>query len=266
MRIIDFHTHAFPDKLAERAVPALAKEANIEAALDGKISSLLQSMDRAGIEKSVICSIATRPEQFSKILDWSKTIASDRLIPLPSIHPADPDAPDQVRRIYDEGFKGIKLHPYYQDFYLDEPRMRPIYQAVEDCGLILVSHTGFDIAFPRDRRCDAHQILAVIERFPAMKFVATHFGAWEDWDLVEDHLIGRRLYMDLSFSTAYLDPDRLRRMIAAHSPEHLLYGSDSPWAGQQEELERIRSLKLYENFLRKLLYENAAGLLGLDRT
>ncbi|HBA86221.1 MAG TPA: amidohydrolase [Verrucomicrobia bacterium] len=266
MHIIDFHTHAFPDKLAERAVPALAKEANITAALDGKTSSLLQSMNRAGIEKSVICSIATRPEQFSKILEWSHAVASDRLIPFPSIHPDDPAAAAQVRRIHEEGFLGVKLHPYYQNFYLNEPRMNPVYEALQACGLILVTHTGFDIAFPRDRRCDAQQILHVIENFPELKFVATHFGAWEDWDRVENQLIGRRLYMDISFSTSYLEPGRLRRMMAAHSPDHLLFGSDSPWTGQQEEIDRVLALGLENPFLSKLLYENAARLLGLSGT
>ena len=50
MRIIDFHAHAFPDALAERAMPALEAEGDIRAALDGKVSSLLRSMDAAGID------------------------------------------------------------------------------------------------------------------------------------------------------------------------------------------------------------------------
>ncbi|MFP4564308.1 MAG: amidohydrolase, partial [Spirochaetia bacterium] len=59
MNIVDFHTHAFPDELAARAVPALEAEADIEAVLDGTVTSLLESMDRAGIERSVVASIAT---------------------------------------------------------------------------------------------------------------------------------------------------------------------------------------------------------------
>ncbi len=263
MRIIDFHTHAFPDKLAERAVPQLAREGNIQAFLDGKTSSLLASMDKSGIEKSVICSIATRPEQFNKILQWSKDVASDRLIPFPSVHPADPDAPEHIRQIRDEGFKGVKVHPYYQDFYLDEPRMDPLYAAIEECGLILVSHTGFDIAFPRDRRCDAPKILQVVQQYPGMKFVATHLGAWEDWELVDQHLIGKNVYVETSFSAAYLGPDRTRRMIEAHPSEHVLFGSDSPWADQQEEIERVLALGLEESLLECLFSRNALSLLGL---
>ena len=54
MRIIDFHTHAFPDPIAARAMPQLEAEGNIEAALDGRLASLLRSMDAAGIDAAVV--------------------------------------------------------------------------------------------------------------------------------------------------------------------------------------------------------------------
>ncbi|MFH0879242.1 MAG: amidohydrolase family protein [Lentisphaerota bacterium] len=263
MKIIDFHTHAFPDKLAERAVPALAKEGKIEPALDGKISSLLRSMDLAGIDKSVICSIATRPEQYEKIFNWSRDIASDRIIPFLSVHPDDPGAVEQIRGIGRAGFKGVKLHPYYQAFYLDEPRMFPLYEAICEQGLIFVSHTGYDIAFPREPRCGPAQIVNVCNRFPELKFVATHFGAWEDWDEVEKHLIGKELYMDISFSLMFLDPVRICNYLAAHSDDHILFGTDSPWAGQKEEVDRVKALNIPEELKEKIFHLNAEKLLGL---
>lgn len=264
MNIVDFHTHAFPDKLAERAVPALAKEAKVDPALDGKISSLLASMDRAGITSSVICSIATRPEQYEKILTWSHEIASERIVPFLSIHPDDPQAVEQIRRCRDEGFKGIKLHPYYQNFYLDEERMFPLYQAMSDCRLILISHTGYDIAFPRDPRCGPEQIVRVCERFPELKFVATHFGAWEDWDAVERHLLGREIYMDVSFSLMYLDLKKTCDYLTSHSDDHILFGSDSPWADQTIEVDRIKALPIAEALKEKILGANAERLLQED--
>ena len=108
MRIIDFHTHAFPDHVAENAIPYLEQEADVKAFHDGKIASLLSSMDRAGIQTSVICSIATKPTQFQPILDWSQQIASQRIIPFPSLHPDDGNMPEKVKIIHDAGFKGIK--------------------------------------------------------------------------------------------------------------------------------------------------------------
>ncbi len=92
--VIDIHTHAFPDHLAPRAVAQLQAETeDIQAVLDGTTSDLLRSMDRAGIDASVVASIATRPEQFEPILRWSAAIRSPRLLPFPSVHP---DAPRLV--------------------------------------------------------------------------------------------------------------------------------------------------------------------------
>lgn len=260
MLIIDAHAHAFPDAVAEKAVPLLAKEGNVKAFLDGKVTSLLASMDRAGIAKSVICSIATKPEQFGPILKWSRSISSDRLIPLGSVHPADPEAAAHVRAFHEAGFKGIKLHPYYQNFDLNEERVMPICAAIAECGMVLVSHTGFDVAFPRIRKCDPDRILNVTRRFPTLKFVATHLGAWEDWNEVCAKLLGLPIYFDVSYSLERMPPDQARSMLMAHPADRLLFGSDSPWDDQAEAVARVRALGLPAEREAQLLGGNAAEL------
>ena len=71
--IIDFHAHAFPDELAPRAMKKLLAEApGVNAFLDGTITALTESMERNGISRSVICCIATTPEQFTPIFNWCK--------------------------------------------------------------------------------------------------------------------------------------------------------------------------------------------------
>lgn len=261
--IVDAHTHAFPDAVAEKAIPQLEKGGNIKAFLDGKVSSLLQSMDRAGVASSVICSIATKPEQFGAILKWSRSIASDRLIPLGSVHPADPEAVAHVRAFHEAGFRGIKLHPYYQDFDLDEERLMPVYAALAECGMVLVSHTGFDVAFPRTRKADPVRIVNVIRRFPTLKFVATHLGAWEDWAEVRARLIGLPVYLEISCALEGLPPDEARAMLMAHPADRILFGTDSPWNDQSEVLARVRALDLPPDRLDGLLGRNAAALFGL---
>ncbi|HUV07263.1 MAG TPA: amidohydrolase family protein, partial [Spirochaetia bacterium] len=219
MRLIDFHTHAFPDSLAGKAIPFLEEEGGLEACLDGRLSSLEESMDRVGIETSIVASIATRPDQFSSILSWSRDIASDRFIPFPSIHPDHPDVLDQIEKIRREGLKGIKMHPYYQGFLLDEERMFPIYERIAHCGLILLMHTGFDLAFKRDRLADPERILRVLDTIPTLKLVASHLGAWDDWDQVERHLLGREIYMDVSYSMEFMEWLQARRFLLSHPEE-----------------------------------------------
>lgn len=261
--IIDFHTHAFPDSLAERAIKALEAEADgVKAFHDGRVSSLLRSMDEAGIQKSVVCSIATKPAQFEPILKWSLEIKSDRIIPFPSFHPDDDKFKDHAARIGGEGFRGVKFHPFYQDFYLDDDRLLFIYEELLKHGLIVVMHTGYDIAFERIRRADPKRILNVYKRFPELKLVTTHLGAWEQWDEVRDMLIGKNIYMELSFSIEYLK-DKLREFILSHPLDYILFGTDSPWTSQKATIEAVRALKLGDEIERRLFKDNAARLLNI---
>ena len=263
-RTIDFHTHAFPDALAPRAMQALLAEApGIKAYLDGTIADLLRSMDKAGIEKSVVCCIATKPEQFEPILSWCAAIRSDRLLPFPSVHPADPACIEGIGRIRAEGYQGIKLHPFYQDFFADDDRMFPFYEEVVHQGLLLVMHTGYDIAFPRIRRADPQKLLGIAETFPDLKLVTTHLGAWQQWDEVRRHLLGRRIYMEMSFAMDELGPERSREMILGHPDDYLLFGTDSPWTDQRETLFLLENLRLPQKKLQRILGANALDLLGV---
>jgi len=261
-RVIDFHTHAFPDDLAPRAMGRLETEGKITASLDGTVGALLASMDRAKIEVSVVASVATRPEQFDAILRWSRGITSPRIVPFPSVHPADPLAASRLRAIAAAGFRGVKLHPYYQGFVLDDEGMMPIYDEIRRLQLTLLCHTGFDFAYERTRIADPPRLARVMERFPDLRLVATHLGAWDDWDEVERLLVGTGVTMDVAFVFGFLDASRVRRVLLRHPADRLLFGTDSPWADQATVLESVLSLDLPPQRLDALLWTNAAGLLA----
>jgi len=154
------------------------------------------------------------------------------------------------------------LHPYYQDFELDDPALFHFFRVLEQMGLLVVCHTGFDFAFPRDRRADPVRIVRLLDKFPNLKFVATHTGAWDDWDEVERHLLGKPIYMEISMSLEQLGPQRGREFLTAHPPERILFGTDSPWASQAETLRLARALDLGLERERRLFWENARALLG----
>ena len=260
--ITDFHAHAFPDALAARAIRTLEAETDkVKARLDGRVASLLVSMDRAGIDRCVLCSIATKPEQFDGIMRWSQSIASARLIPVPSIHPRDPQALRRIAQVAREGFKGIKLHPYYQNFDMDEAVMLPIYRRLCDLNLMCVCHTGFDIAFPRIRHGDPRRIAAIMRQFPELRLITTHLGAWEDWEEVRRHMLGKPIYMETSYTLNVLPRDEARSIILAHPPAYLLFGTDSPWLDQAECLAELKALKLGEELETSMLMRNAEALL-----
>lgn len=260
--IIDFHAHAFPDALAARAISHLEGEGNIKAFLDGTLAALLGSMAASEIECAVVCSIATKPEQFAPILNWSRQIASRKIVPLPSIHPRGPDPVGKARLVAQAGLPGIKLHPYYQDFQLDDPSLFHFFRVLEHMGLLVVCHTGFDMAFPRDRKADPARIVRLLDKVPNLKLVSTHTGAWEDWDEVERHLLGKPVYMEISMSLENLGRERAREMLMAHPEDRILFGTDSPWSSQAETLRLVRALDLGPQRERLMLHDTAQALLA----
>ena len=265
--VIDFHTHAFPDSLAERALNALgAHSGDYRAYHDATVRGLLISMNRAGIGAAVVASIATKPEQAEKILRWSSLIRGPRIIPFPSVHPRSPRAVPEIQRIAAEGFPGIKLHPMYQEFTIDDPALFPLYEAVAGSGLILLFHAGFDIAFPGNHQADPSRILRVHQAFPTLKIVASHLGGWRLWPEVLQTLAGKPIYLETSFAAREAEEAVFRAILEKHPPDYLLFGTDSPWLDQKEELRVWRELDLPEDRREKILFRNAERLLGLEPT
>jgi hypothetical protein len=259
--IVDFHAHAFPDDLADKAVGGIRDLAGVNAALDGRISSLLESMDAAGIWRSVVLSIATRPKQYEAIMRWSREVAGDRIVAMLSVHPADPEAANRIRAAADAGFLGFKLHPYYQDFDLDDRSLDSLYAALQDTGLLCVAHAGYDTAYPFIRRADPPRVVRVLERFPRLKLVAPHLGGWKDWDLVARHLLGADLWVDTSYSLDFMSRDAARELILSFPADRVLFGSDSPWADQATSVAALRSLCLGTEREEAILKLNGARLL-----
>lgn len=77
-------------------------------------------------------------------------------------------------------------------------------------------------------------------------------------------MLGKNVYMELSFSLDYMSEDEIKKMIASHPKEYILFGSDSPWDEQSKVVRQFCELKLGEELEELILYKNAAGLLGLS--
>jgi predicted TIM-barrel fold metal-dependent hydrolase len=89
--VIDFHVHCFPDDIAQRATESLSKAADLPLMSDGTVAGIKASMKKAGIDKSLILNIATKPSQTGKITQWSSSIQDDEIIAFGSVHPDSQD-------------------------------------------------------------------------------------------------------------------------------------------------------------------------------
>lgn len=262
--IIDIHTHIFPDELAERALSVLSHNCSCPAYLDGTCADLVASMQRAGVDRSVIMPIATKPSQARGINQWAAEISHKRpeIIAFGTIHPRQEDWRAEIDAIVAEGFRGVKLHPDYQKFFVDDPELMPIYRTLAEAGLIVLFHAGVDIGLPPPVHCTPDRLARALDAVPELTVIAAHMGGWQCWDDVERYLVGRNVYFDTSFSLSYMGAERMAELIRAHGAGRVLFGTDSPWTDQAAEVEGIRALPFDEETLSAVLGGNASRLLG----
>ncbi len=267
-RILDGHAHAFPDAIAAGAIEVLTAEAlwmPVKAYHDGTISGLIQQMDQAGIERAIMCSVATKPTQTQKITDWSASIKTERIIPFASIHP-DYDQPErEIERIAAMGIRGLKFHPYYMNCPIDDPRTLRIATAASKAGLAMAFHTGYDLAFEKVDICDPARVRALHEAVPDLRMQACHMGSWQDWQRSLEHVAGLPIYIETSFSLGQCPDELLLRIIDRHDEDYLMFGTDSPWADQADQLARFMALPIGQTIKRKALWDNGHRFAGLDQ-
>jgi predicted TIM-barrel fold metal-dependent hydrolase len=262
---IDFHTHIYPDHVAHQTVDAVRRRSGIDSYADGTLDGLKASMAAAGIDLSVVAAVATKPAQVPSIQRWLKAIRQPGIEALAAMHPADPLSRDHMRALKREGFRGFKLHPDYQDFFVDDPRMFPLYEAVAAEGMFVLFHAGMDRGLPHPVHGTPKRLAAVHEAVPELCMIAAHLGGEEAYEETALHLLGRNVYMDTSFVLRQMPATFRERFLREHPPERLLFASDSPWRDQGEELRFLLGLPfLTESDKEKICCSNALRLLGLE--
>jgi len=264
--IFDVHTHAFPDDVAKKAIPALEAAASwfpCPATHDGTVAGLLASMDRAGIRRAIVCGVATKPEQTTKITDWSVSVACERLVPFASVHPDFPAPEAEIERIARLGLKGVKFHSYYMECPLDDPRCLRIARAAAKANLAMVFHTGYDLAFERAEVASPQRVRRLHEAVPDLRMAAAHLGGWEQWDDARREVVGLPIYLETSFCLSRCRRDLLLDILKSHPPEYLLFGTDAPWTDQAEAVGRLAALPVADD-LKRRMWDNAHRFAGLS--
>lgn len=266
MKIFDFHTHAFTDSLAPRALSGLADTSGITPATDGTVSGLREILRKNGISGALLLPVATKPSQQLHINAWAAEVMHDGLYCCGSVHPDAPDAIEEVRRIRSLGLCGVKFHSEYQQFCPDEERMFPIYREIAAQGMFAVFHGGWDPFGGDDIRCIPERMARAVAQVPELTFVVAHLGGIKLWDDVERHLAGRfrNLYLDVSVIARYISDEQLLRIIRQHGAEKILFGSDCPWDDPTNELAMIRRIPLTDREREMIFHRNAEQLLGIE--
>ncbi len=263
--VIDFHTHAFPAKIAERAIDKLSfASGGLIPQTKGTLDSLKEEMKKDGVDISVVLGIATNPKQQRNVNDFAAEMNKDqRVVAFGSVHPDAPDALEELDRIKSLGLKGIKLHPEYQGFFVDDEKMKQIYKKTSQLGLITLFHAGHDYGYNEPFHCMPDRLERALKWFDA-PVVAAHWGGAGCGKQVIEHLCGKDIWFDLSFGYGNMPKSFAQEILDKHTPDRLLFGSDMPWHRPSWEMRLIETLDLGEEDKEKIYYRNAVKLLGIN--
>lgn len=263
--VIDFHTHAFPDAIAERAIASLVRssEGLYPPCSDGTLMGLKQNMERFGVSLSVVQPVITKPSQTKGLNEWAQSINGDGIISFGGIHPHTDDYKRDIDFVVSLGLVGIKLHPEYQDFVVDSPIMLRIYDYAFSKGLIILQHAGYDPAFKAPFRSSPKAFARVVKEMQGGKMVLAHLGSQGMWGDVERYLCGLDVYFDTSMGTFLYPEEQFIRIVKNHGSDKILFGSDAPWSRADKEIAAIRSMPLSDGDKDRILYKNAEELLRI---
>ncbi len=266
--IIDFHTHIFPDKIARKTIDFLAQKGNVTPYSDGSVQGLLDALDSAGADLAVTLPVLTKPEQFDSVNRFAHEVNQHfdgmQIISFAGIHPHCEDIDSKMEFIKSSGFKGVKIHPDYQQTFINDPGYIRILENARDLDLIVVTHAGVDEGF-RDSaiKCPPELVKQVIDRVHPKKFVLAHYGGYEMYDGVYDLLCGEDVYLDTAFILRYIDEATFIRILKKHGADRILFGSDLPWSEIRKDVEILKSFRLGKAVENMIFSENAKRLLSL---
>ena len=261
--IIDFHTHAFPQRIAEKAIEKLSyTSGGLIPQTDGTVERLKYLMKKDGIDKSVVLAIATNEKQQTAVNDFIKSQESDDIIPFGSVYPHAENALEELERIHSMGLKGIKLHPGYQQFFVDDEKMKPIYKKISELGLVVLFHAGEDFGYPAPYHATPER-LRKAAKWIDTTMICAHWGGAGMGEDVLKYLCDIPVYFDTAFGYGSMPKDRAQRILDKKGVDFIIFGSDCPWHAPSWDIRMIETIELTEGEKEKIYYKNAQELLNI---
>lgn len=263
-KVINAHCHIYPDKIASKAVKGIRDFYDLDMSLNGKTDDLIRNGSRVGVVHYLVHSVATTPKQVKSINEFISYEVKEHeglFTGFGTLHPDSDDIEGDVNYLLDLGLKGVKLHPDFQLFALNEERAFRLGEAINNADIPVLIHCG-DFRY---NYSNPEQLKPFLERFPDMTVIGAHFAGWSMWEDATKELAGTpNLYVDLSSSLYALSPETALELIHAYGSDRVLWGTDYPMWDAVSEMDYFNKIDLTQKERSQILYENASKLLKLD--
>lgn len=268
--VIDFHTHVFPEKIAAAAISSLEKTSGLTAFGDGTLSGkngLVNDMQSGGADFSVVLPVVTNIKQVQSVNDYIISIKdTPGIITFGGIHPDSPDCKGEIKRIKENGLKGIKIHPDFVRHFVDDKEMVNAVRCTAEEGLPILLHGGVDVSFPEYVRCTPERLLRLTQKVPEAVIICAHLCGYTHWDELKRYMwefADKNVYFDISTVLSVPEKRGLTEILSLCNPDRILFGTDFPWFDQAEEIKKLENLDITQEFKEKIKHLNAERLLKI---
>lgn len=264
MQIIDFHTHIYPEAIAQKAADSISKFYELDGgSMDGTVETLLKRGGEAGISHYVVLPVGLKPNHVRHINEFaiSQVAQHPEFTGFGTIHAAMEDLEAEVEFIHSAGLVGVKMHPDTQLFNIDDPRLFPVYELLREKGMMVMLHMGdsrYDYSHPRRLR-------RVMDAFPGLRVMAAHFGGYSMYETAYEILKDTDCFMDISSSLMFMERETAVDYIRRYGAGRLVYGTDYPLWDPVTEVNRFLSLGLTDAETEQIAWKTAAEILGFDK-
>lgn len=263
MEIIDAHAHIYPEKIAAKATDTIGIFYDIKMEMPaGTAEQLLEDGKRAGISRFVVHSVATTAHQVRSINEFIKRECDlhPEFIGFITLHQdlTEEEVFKEVEWALANNMHGIKLHPDFQKFNIDDEAVEKFYRAA-DGKLPILFHVGddrYDYSKPR-------RLVKMAKKYPGVTFIAAHFGGYRCWDDSPLYVGLDNVYFDTCSSLPFISAEKAKELIELLGAERFFFATDFPMWDAKTELERFNKIPLTDEEREKIFSENIKKLLKL---
>lgn len=267
MKIIVNHAHVFQEEVRK----------------EGSIQELKRVMEKCAVDKAVCFAPFSKHYQSNHgesanrwLYDQIKN--DDHFLAFGTIDFSKDDLVGQVEEICQLGFAGIKMHPAFQKFKVDEDRACQVYAAAQKYGLPISFHTG--IHWHRISSYNTLLYGEVAYKFPELKICMEHVGGYSFFNEAVAVMCNnpKTVYAGLTsvFDREknrfwYLGKEKVKDLIWLCGIDKCIFGLDFPYNSAEkiadamnQMQECIAELGMGEEELQKVFGGNLMRMIGQE--
>ena len=164
----------------------------------------------------------------------------------------------EIEWALENGFHGIKLHPDFQKFNIDDRCAEKFYRAASG-RLPILFHVGddrFDFSKPE-------KLVKMAKKYPDLDFIAAHFGGYRSWHDAHLYRGLSNVYFDTCSSLPFISVEKAKEIIDMLGADRFFFATDFPMWDAVTEIERFNKIPLTEEERKMIFSGNIKRLLNI---